>query len=83
MNWQNRKALVTDLESQLCAIKVQIAPADQTEGLALVWRFMQFATPLFERCWARSRWPPGRSQGRWQMRRLRLCATTATASMTA
>ena len=50
VNWQNRKPLVTDLESQLRAIKEQIAPADPTEGLALLWRFMQVATPLFERC---------------------------------
>jgi len=50
VNWQNRKPLVTDLESQLRAIREQIAPADPAEGLALVWRFMQVATPLFERC---------------------------------
>ena len=50
VNWQNRKPLVTDLESQLRAIKQQIAPADPAEGLALAWRFMQVATPLFERC---------------------------------
>ncbi|MDP3960186.1 MAG: hypothetical protein Q8Q26_09045 [Pseudorhodobacter sp.] len=50
VNWQNRKPLVTDLESQLRAIKAQIAPADPTEALALAWRFMQVATPLFERC---------------------------------
>ncbi len=50
VNWQNRKPLVTDLESQLRAIKEQIAPADPTEALALSWRFMQVATPLFERC---------------------------------
>ena len=50
VNWQNRKPLVTDLESQLRAIKEQIAPADPAEGLALTWRFMQVATPLFERC---------------------------------
>lgn len=50
VNWQNRKPLVTDLESQLRAIKEQIAPADPAEGLALAWRFMQVATPLFERC---------------------------------
>ncbi|WP_426034721.1 DUF6880 family protein [Cypionkella sp. TWP1-2-1b2] len=49
VNWQNRKPLVTDLESQLRAIREQIAPADPTEGLALLWRFMQVATPLFER----------------------------------
>ena len=50
VNWQNRKPLVTDLESQLRAIKEQIAPADPTEALALTWRYMQVATPLFERC---------------------------------
>ena len=50
VNWQDRKALVTDLESQLRAIKEQIAPADPTEALALAWRFMQVATPLFGRC---------------------------------
>ncbi|MDZ4312059.1 MAG: hypothetical protein U1A24_16045 [Cypionkella sp.] len=50
VNWQNRKPLVTDLQSQIRAIKEQIAPADPTEALALTWRFMQIATPLFERC---------------------------------
>ncbi len=50
VNWQNRKPLVTDLQSQLRAIKEQIAPADPAEALALAWRFMQVATPLFERC---------------------------------
>ena len=50
VNWQNRKPLVTYLESQLRAIREQIAPADPTEALALAWRFMQVATPLFERC---------------------------------
>lgn len=50
VNWQNRKPLVTDLQTQLRAIKEQIAPADPAEALALAWRFMQVATPLFERC---------------------------------
>ena len=50
VNWQNRKPLVTDLQSQLRAIREQIAPADPAEGLALTWRFLQIATPLFERC---------------------------------
>jgi len=50
VNWQNRKPLVTDLQSQLRAIKEQIAPGDPTEALSLAWRFMQVATPLFERC---------------------------------
>ena len=38
VNWQNRKPLVADLESQLWAIKQQIAPADPAEALALAWR---------------------------------------------
>ncbi len=50
VNWKNRKPLVADLESQLRAIREQIAPADPAEGLALTWRFMQVATPLFDRC---------------------------------
>jgi hypothetical protein len=50
VNWKNRKPLVTDLKSQLRAIKEQIAPADPAEGVALLWQFMQVATPLFERC---------------------------------
>ena len=50
VNWKNRKPLVTDLESQLRAIKEQIAPDDPAEGLALLWRFIQVATPVFERC---------------------------------
>lgn len=50
VNWQNRKPLVTDLQTQIRAIKEQIAPTDPTEALALAWRFMQVATPLFERC---------------------------------
>ena len=48
VNWQNRKPLVTDLESQLRAIREQIAPADPTEALALAWRFM----PALK-CWRR------------------------------
>ena len=50
VTWSNRKALITDLESQLRAITDQIAPADPTEALALIWRFLQVATPLMARC---------------------------------
>lgn len=50
VNWKNRKPLVTDLESQLRAIREQIAPDNPAEALSLAWRFMQVATPLFERC---------------------------------
>ena len=50
VTWSTRKALITDLESQLRAIREQIAPADPTEALALIWRFLQVATPLMARC---------------------------------
>ncbi len=50
VNWQNRKPLVKDLETQRSAIMEQIAPHDPGEALALLWRFMGLATPVFERC---------------------------------
>lgn len=50
VNWQNRKPLVKDLESQRHAIMEQIAPHDPREALGLLWRFMGLATPVFERC---------------------------------
>lgn len=50
VNWKTRKALVRDLDSQLLAIRMQIAPADPAEALALAWRFLQVATPLLSRC---------------------------------
>lgn len=50
VNWQNRKALVKDLQTQRSAIMEQIAPHDPGEALALLWRFMGLATPVFERC---------------------------------
>lgn len=50
VNWQNRKPLVKDLETQRSAILEQIAPHDPAEALALLWRFMGLATPVFERC---------------------------------
>lgn len=50
VDWQNRKPLVKDLETQRRAILEQIAPHDPGEALALLWRFMGLATPVFERC---------------------------------
>ena len=49
VNWRSRKALVTDLETQLRAITEQIAPVDPAEALSLLWRFTQIATSLFDR----------------------------------
>ena len=37
ITWKNRKALVTDLETQRRAIVEEIAPADPDEALALMW----------------------------------------------
>ena len=50
VNWQNRKPLVKDLETQRSATMEQIAPHDPREALALLWRFMALATSVFERC---------------------------------
>lgn len=50
VNWQNRKPLVKDLQTQRSAIMEQIAPHDPGEALALLWRFMGLATPVFEHC---------------------------------
>ena len=50
VNWQNRKPLVKDLETQRSAIMEQIALYDPREALGLLWRFMGLATPVFERC---------------------------------
>jgi hypothetical protein len=50
INWKNRKTLADDLETQRRAIVEQIAPADPEEALALMWRFIGLATPVFERC---------------------------------
>lgn len=50
VNWQNRKPLVKDLQTQRSAIMEQIAPHDPREALALLWRFTGLATSVFERC---------------------------------
>jgi len=43
VNWQNRKPLVKDLETQRSAIMEQSAPHDPREALALLWRFVTCA----------------------------------------
>lgn len=50
VDWQKRKALVADLNTQLKAITTLIAPTDPGEAMALLWRFLQLATPIYERC---------------------------------
>jgi hypothetical protein len=50
VDWQIRRALVEDLETQRRAIVDQVAKADPVEGLELMWRFVGLASSVFERC---------------------------------
>lgn len=50
VDWQNRRALVDDLETQRRAIVEQVAKADAVEALDLMWRFMALANSIFARC---------------------------------
>ena len=50
IDWQNRKTLVEDLETQRRAIVDQVASADLAEALELMWRFTALANSVFERC---------------------------------
>ena len=49
VDWQNRKSLVDDLESQRRAIVDQVAKRMPAEGLDLMWRFLDLASPVFGR----------------------------------
>ncbi len=50
VDWQNRRALVEDLEIQRRAIAEQVAKTDAVEALDLMWRFMELANSIFARC---------------------------------
>ncbi len=50
VDWQNRRALVADLEIQRRAIAEQVAKTDAVEALDLIWRFMELANSIFARC---------------------------------
>jgi hypothetical protein len=50
VDWQNRKSLVDDLETERRAIVDQVAKSDPAEGLELMWRFLELANSVFERC---------------------------------
>ena len=50
IDWQNRKTLIEDLETQRRAIVDQVAKADLAEALELLWRFMALANSVFGRC---------------------------------
>ena len=50
VDWQNRRGLVDDLETQQRAIVDQVAKSDPAEGLDLMWRFLALANSIFARC---------------------------------
>jgi hypothetical protein len=50
IDWHNRKSLVDDLEAQRLAIVDQVASRLATEGLELMWRFLELAESIFARC---------------------------------
>ncbi len=50
VDWRKRKALVADLDSQRCAISGPIAEASAAEAVELLWRFLDLADGLYERC---------------------------------
>ena len=50
VDWQNRRALVDDLQIQRRAIVDKVAKRNPSEGLELMWRFMALAGSVFERC---------------------------------
>ena len=50
IDWQNRRALVDDLEAQRRAIAERVAKSDPAEGLELMWRFLDLAKSVFDRC---------------------------------
>jgi Family of unknown function (DUF6880) len=50
VDWQTRRALVDDLETQRRAIIEQVGKADPVEALDLLWRFLAVGNSIFERC---------------------------------
>jgi hypothetical protein len=50
VDWQTRKALVNDLETQRRAIVDKVGSEDPAEALDLMWRFTELAESVFERC---------------------------------
>jgi hypothetical protein len=49
VDWQNRKSLADDLEAQRRAITDQVAKRMPSEGLDLMWRFLELAKSVFGR----------------------------------
>jgi hypothetical protein len=50
VDWQNRRALVEDIETQRRAIIDHVGKADPREALELMWTFMGLVPSVFARC---------------------------------
>ena len=50
VEWHNQQPLIDDLETQRRAIVDQVAKRDPVEGLDLMWRFVELAPFVYERC---------------------------------
>ncbi len=50
IDWQNRKALIQDLEEQRCAIVNQVGKSEPAEALELLWQFLALANSVLGRC---------------------------------
>lgn len=50
VDWQNRKALTDDLETQRRAIVEEVTPENPADALDLMWRFLDLANSVFARC---------------------------------
>ena len=50
VDWRNRRVLADDLEVQRRAIADRVAKSDPAEALELMWRFLDLAKSVFDRC---------------------------------
>ena len=50
VDWRKTRDLAADLETQRRAIVDQVAKIDASEALGLMWRFMELAGTVYERC---------------------------------
>ena len=50
VDWYQRRPLIDDLDAHRRAIAEAVAPQDPTEALDLMWRFLELAGPVHERC---------------------------------
>ena len=50
ISWKKRKTFIDDLETQRRGIVDQVGPNEPDEAMLLMWRFMDLANPVIERC---------------------------------